>query len=222
MPRRKIKKTPKRVAQNKRRPAKPVQKQDMTFAKLTKMVQSVTWSESYTSLLMGIVVVIVGALFVVSYLRQTHHVQETTSIATTATPTPQKSALQPEEKTYTVQKGDDLWHIAEKFYKSGYNWVDIARANNLANPGVIHVGNVLVIPNATPKMATISQPATTPAMQAAPAITGTTYTVQKGDDLWHIAVRAYADGYQWTKIARANNLANPGMIYSGNVLKIPR
>ena len=49
-----------------------------------------------------------------------------------------------------------------------------------------------------------------------------TYTVVEGDSLWDIAVRSYGDGYQWVKIAKANNLANPDLIYPGNVFKIPR
>jgi len=46
--------------------------------------------------------------------------------------------------------------------------------------------------------------------------------VVKGDNLWQIALRAYGDGYQWVKIARENKLANPDLIHSGNILKIPR
>ncbi|PIZ97158.1 MAG: lectin, partial [Candidatus Levybacteria bacterium CG_4_10_14_0_2_um_filter_35_8] len=38
----------------------------------------------------------------------------------------------------------------------------------------------------------------------------------------NIAVRAYGDGYRWVDIARANGLENPDLIFSGNVLKIPR
>lgn len=53
-------------------------------------------------------------------------------------------------------------------------------------------------------------------------IDGTSYTVQKGDYLWDIAVRAYGDGYRWVDIARANNLSNPDIIHSGNVFAIPR
>lgn len=190
------------------------------------------WTESYTSLLMGVVVVIVAVLFVVSFLKQTHHVQETSSIATAITPTitqQQPSELQPTgQQTYTVQSGDDLWHIAEKFYKSGYNWVDIAKANNITNPSTIFSGNTLTIPRVTPEVATITvTPTVAPiavAVQATQtnAITGNTYTVQSGDDLWNIAVRAYADGYRWVEIAKVNNLDNPGLIFSGNVIKIPR
>lgn len=47
---------------------------------------------------------------------------------------------------YTVVAGDNLWKIAEAQYNDGYKWVEIARANKLVNPDIIHVGNRLVIP----------------------------------------------------------------------------
>lgn len=49
-------------------------------------------------------------------------------------------------KTYTVERGDTLWAIAERFYNDGTRWVEIAQANNLTNPSLIHTGNVLIIP----------------------------------------------------------------------------
>lgn len=216
----------------KRGRGRPRKSQTIRTSTLRERIASIKWTESYTSLLMGVVVVIVAVLFVVSFLKQTHHVQQTSSTSTVAitqsadsisltqAPTTTPSELNQSEKTYTVKAGDDLWHIAETYYKSGYNWVDIAKANNLADPSTIHAGNKLVIPRVTPVVATISS---TPTIQAAPKIiTNTTYTVQKGDTLWNIAVRAYADGYQWTKIAQVNNLTNPSLIFSGNVLTIPR
>lgn len=48
--------------------------------------------------------------------------------------------------SYTVAKGDSLWKIAQTQYGNGYKWVEIARANKLKNPNVIHAGNVLTLP----------------------------------------------------------------------------
>jgi len=143
-----------------------------------------------------------------------------------------------DNNVWIVQKNESLWTIAEKKYTSGYNWVDIARANNLSNPSDIHVGDRLVLPNVPTKTPTISNiPTPTVAIAhshtnhvsriAQPqtgmgSITGNIYTVGHGDNLWNIAVRAYGDGYKWTQIAQANHLANPRMIFSGNVLTIPR
>lgn len=47
---------------------------------------------------------------------------------------------------YTVVKGDHLWGIAVRAYGDGYRWVEIARVNNLANPDLIHPGNILTLP----------------------------------------------------------------------------
>lgn len=68
---------------------------------------------------------------------------------------------------------------------------------------------------------TVSQ-AVSPSPSEKSEITQSEYVVKKGDDLWDIAVRAYADGYKWVDIARVNNLSNPDLIHPGNVFKIPR
>lgn len=47
---------------------------------------------------------------------------------------------------YTVKKGDTLWGIAKKYYGNGNRYPDIARANNIANPDIIHIGQKLLIP----------------------------------------------------------------------------
>lgn len=52
----------------------------------------------------------------------------------------------PKDATYTVVEGDDLWNIANKKYGDPYKWVNIAAANKLENPSVIHPGNVLMLP----------------------------------------------------------------------------
>lgn len=48
--------------------------------------------------------------------------------------------------TYQVEKGDSLWEISVRAYQDGYKWTEIAKANNLDNPNVIHPGNTLTIP----------------------------------------------------------------------------
>jgi nucleoid-associated protein YgaU len=140
---------------------------------------------------------------------------QTTSTSTTANEQSLQNAV---PRTYTVKSGDYLWSIAEKIYGSGYNWVDLANANKLQNPEVLYAGTKLVVPNVKPKMITVQNNS----VQNPSPITESSYTVVKGDYLWSIAVRAYGDGYKWTEIAKANNLANPDLIFSGNVLKLPR
>lgn len=50
------------------------------------------------------------------------------------------------DKQYIVKPGDTLWSIAVATYSNGYRWVDIAKANSLNNPDVIHAGNTFVLP----------------------------------------------------------------------------
>lgn len=56
---------------------------------------------------------------------------------------------------------------------------------------------------------------------AAEAAKPVTYTVQKGDCLWAIAKQFYGAGKLYTAIAEENNIANPALIYPGQVLVIP-
>lgn len=47
---------------------------------------------------------------------------------------------------YVVKSGDNLWKIAVEQYGDGYKWVEIAKANSLVNPDIIHAGNGFAIP----------------------------------------------------------------------------
>ena len=188
------------------------------FVVSNKVLPQVKWGESYTSLFLGIVVVVVAAVLVFSFLKGRNFNKNTATQSSSTTQEQQvKNAL---PKTYEVKEGDDLWGIAEKVYGSGYNWVDLANANKLENPGLLFVGTKLTVPDVKPRVATGT--GSQMVAQNVNAITGTTYTVVKGDYLWEIAIRAYVDGYKWVEIARANNLVNPDVIHSGNVLKLPR
>lgn len=53
-----------------------------------------------------------------------------------------------------------------------------------------------------------------------PGQTGT-YTVVKGDTLWAICKRFYGDGSLAHKLAAANGISNPDLIYPGQVLTLP-
>jgi hypothetical protein len=48
-----------------------------------------------------------------------------------------------------------------------------------------------------------------------------TYTVVSGDTLWAISERFYGDGGKYQVIADASGIANPDLIYPGQVLTIP-
>ena len=172
---------------------------------LKSILKSLKLNESSISMILGAIVIVVVGVLVVNYFKDR------------GTTIPGLTTEQTSAKSHSVAKGESLWAISEKYYGSGYNWVDIAKANNLKNAGVIEVGLKLTIPDVTPKLATAVK-----STSDADAISGATYEVVKGDSLWNIAVRAYGDGYRWVEIARENNLANPDIIHAGNILVLPR
>ena len=101
-------------------------------------------------------------------------------------------------QTYTVQSGDTLSGIASRF---GTTYQKIASDNGIANPNLIYPGTVLRIYGGG----------------SAPSGGGTTYTVVSGDTLSGIAAKF---GTTYQKIAADNGIANPNLIYPGQVLKI--
>lgn len=172
-------------------------------------------------MILGVIVVVVVGVLVINYFKGLN-TGSTLPIAE------QAEALGPtitrDGKTFhVVQPNDNLWKVAERYYDSGYNWVDIAQANELVNPGVIEKGQELEIPDVEPKIATVTVVSDVLAdTDSAEAISGATYEVAPGDTLWNIAVRAYGDGYRWVNIAQENSLDNPNVIHIGNVLTLPR
>jgi putative chitinase len=163
---------------------------------------------------LGLAVVLVIGMTIINYIKGKTQI----AIRTTK----QDQSVKPNESAglptkYVVKAGDSLWTIAEKYYKSGYNWVDIQKANTLADANVIDIGQTLTIPKAAPIVLQNGMVSST----AAPSPKQKSYTVIHGDDLWAIAVREYGSGYRWVDIAKANNLANPGIIHAGNVLNLP-
>lgn len=111
-------------------------------------------SESYISVGLGLLVVVVVGILLYNYFtsRGTKPTDaekaEQDRIAEEATMSAKPGT------TYTVAAGDTLWSIAEKAYQSGYNWVDIATANNLTGNEELNPGQTLVIPDASPKTLT--------------------------------------------------------------------
>lgn len=120
---------------------------------------------------------------------------------------------------YIVVKGDSLWNIAVKNYNDGYKWVEIAEKNNISNPGVIEIGDKLLLPELEAKVVIVE----TVFNEDNNIVINSEYKVVKNDSLWKIAVRAYGDGYQWVKIWQLNisKLNSPDGLEIGMMLMIP-
>ncbi|MDO5498124.1 MAG: LysM peptidoglycan-binding domain-containing protein [Propionibacteriaceae bacterium] len=70
---------------------------------------------------------------------------------------------------YTVQRGDDLWSIAERFYGDGLAWARIAAANPvIESPDHLEAGWDLVLPGLDEPNSTTSPPPAGPANAAVP------------------------------------------------------
>ena len=125
----------------------------------------------------------------------------TTPALTSPVPTPTSPPLTG-RVTHTVQRGENLFRIALRY---GTTVQAVASANGIANPALIYVGQVLTIPS--------------PGSQPSPPTTGgTTYVVQRGDNLFRIALRY---NMSYVHLAQYNGIANPARIYVGQVLRIP-
>ncbi|WP_084140145.1 LysM peptidoglycan-binding domain-containing protein [Lacticigenium naphthae] len=102
--------------------------------------------------------------------------------------------------TYTVKAGDTLYAIALKYNTTVSTLVSL---NNISNPSLISIGQVIKLPSSSPT------PPTTPT---------TTYTVKAGDTLYAIALK-----YNTTvsTLVSLNNISNPSLISIGQVIKLP-
>jgi peptidoglycan endopeptidase LytE len=162
-----------------------------------------------------------------------------TAPATTATapapPAPDRATVGASGR-YLVRPGDTLSAIAAR---TGTTVAELASLNHLADPNLILIGQILIIRGAGSTTTTPAEPAPTaaaptpsraapapatpaPAPAAAPApskaISGSRYLVRPGDTLSAIAARA---GTTVAELAALNHLADPNLIFAGQVLLIP-
>lgn len=97
--------------------------------------------------------------------------------------------------TYTIQKGDTMWHIATKY---GIDLNELLTANpQIVNPTLIFPGQTINIPSTNTS----------------------TYIVQKGDTMWHIASKY---GINLSDLMTANpQITNSALIFAGQTINIP-
>jgi len=194
-------------------------------------------SESTLSTILGALVTVVIGVLIFNYFKQIGKVEQISEEPAATTEVVEEAGVAFEKteegkfvpqalpKVHKVERGEHLWQIAESYYGSGYNWVDIAQENELQEPGLLAIGQELNIPKVEAKQITklaAEKGGEIASAVAVSSIEEDTYKVQKDDNLWKIAVRAYQDGYRWQEIAKANSLTNPNHIEVEQELKLPR
>lgn len=201
--------------------------------KLKQLLKTIKLNESMLSMFFGVVTVLLIGILIVRMYRANAPAEISQEAEQTTMPTEKVGEVVVEKmedgtkvpkelpEKVTVERGQHLWAIAEKYYGSGYNYVDIAKANNLTNASALEVGQELTLPKVAVKELD-SKAALVKETETPNKIEGDSYTVVKGDHLWNIAVRAYGDGYKWSEIAKVNNISHPNYIEVGQELKLPR
>lgn len=139
---------------------------------------------------------------------------------------------------YVVKSGDNLWLIAQKF---GTDINQISLANELDNPNQLVIGQSLVIPepgreyvvqsgDTLVRIAAMFDVSVRELAEANNISSGIIYvgqmlelpyfmyTVNPGDTIWAIAQHY---GASVDEILQANDMAEPGLIYPGQNIRIP-
>ncbi len=112
------------------------------------------------------------------------------------------------QQIHIVQPGETLFRIALNY---GVSLAELADANALDAPYIIHSGNQIIIPGP-------DAPAPPPEAPAQSPTTLTTHTVQGGETLAVIAARY---GLTYEQLASMNGIANPDALFVGQVLRVP-
>lgn len=110
------------------------------------------------------------------------------------------------QQIHVVQRGENLFQISQRYNRT---LDEIAQANRLAPPYIIHAGNQLTIPapgGAPQAPAPAAQPSTA------------SYVVKGGDSLSAIAAQFNTT---YIELARLNGITNPDVLRVGEVLIVP-
>lgn len=198
-------------------------------AQLKSTLKFFKLNENFISTVIGIIIIFLSVGLLFNYFK-TSNLKSLSGLISSSSTDKQDANVSDgsnssEAVVYEVKKGDNLWKIAEHFYKSGYNFVDIIKENKLNRSGAVEVGQKLTIPKVEPKKITVKEvPSIQKTESVKASIDGDTYKTVKGDSLWSVAVRAYGDGYKWTKLYEANKklVSNPNVLYSNLDLQIPK
>jgi len=123
----------------------------------------------------------------------------------TATAPPVRGAVSAADDAivHVVDRSDDLWSLAERYYGSGTEWRRIVRANPdlAADPTAdLAVGTALAIVDPLGD-----------------------YRIERGDTLWHLAEERLGDGARYPELQRLNadRITDPDYIEAGWTIRLP-
>lgn len=111
-----------------------------------------------------------------------------------------KSVTPPEFTEHTVEKGETVWSLAEKYFGDRNLGMAIARANPQVDPQKLRAGMTLLIPKDPGNIQ--GTPIGEKSKPPAPELVQ--YVVQSGDTLTAIALHFYGKVSLWTRIRDAN------------------
>lgn len=128
-----------------------------------------------------------------------------TAGAQTALPTATLTSGQ----TYTVQSGDNLSRIAQRF---GVSLTALMDANNIRDANMVRLGQILTIPTTVSASSTRIFVTATPSAATTAETTAVYDTVRNGDTLASIARR---NDTTLEELIRLNNVVNPDLVLVG-------
>lgn len=178
--------------------------------------QKINWQESYTSLILGAIIVIILGLLVANFFSKRNELQQISTGEQTQM-TQQAEASPSAGSEYTIRANDSLSKISEAAYGSQDHWMAIASVNDIKTPNIINQGDKIKLPA---KEDLVKKEA------MAPPSAQTSYDVVEGDTFFTISEKMYGDGSKWTMLFAANGSrrlpnGNP-LVFAGTTITIPR
>ncbi len=136
---------------------------------------------------------------------------ESAAPVSTGTPIPLASG----ERSYTIQKGDSYYRIAQKELGNAARWKEVEKLNNIPAED-LRVGKVIKLPA---KEASVPGLPTTTTNNT--GSDGKTHVVATGETLSDISKKYYGTTTKWREIVKANPGIDPEGLRVGQKVKLP-
>ncbi len=110
----------------------------------------------------------------------------------------------PAARSYTVQPGDTLYGISQRYWGNGKYWPALYRANQskISNPNLIYAGQVVTIPSGRHQASSAPAPSTSGSSTSAPSTPASTWAPSTADS-------ASSASATWPSSRSASSTSNP-------------